>query len=34
MLLAQFRERFPHSNWMEQAQKLNAKAQNMAQLKK
>jgi membrane associated rhomboid family serine protease len=34
MLLGQFRSRFPHSNWMEQARKLDSKAQNMAQLKK
>ena len=34
MLLDQFKTRFPYSNWMEQARKLDAKAQNMAQLKK
>lgn len=34
MLLEQFRTRFPHSNWMEQARKLDSKAQSMAQLKK
>jgi membrane associated rhomboid family serine protease len=34
MLLAQFKARFPHSNWMEQARRLDAKAQNMAQLRK
>ncbi|MEO6906703.1 MAG: hypothetical protein ABI210_02325, partial [Abditibacteriaceae bacterium] len=31
MLLIQFTERFPQSNWMEQARTLTGKAQNMAQ---